>query len=219
MMAVNTHEMTDQVRQWVGTLGREYTDRNDQTPCQLDEFYRNTYGKTRSELNQRFLDNVPRNAPILEVGCNVGTQLLLLKDMGFTDLSGVEIQEYALQRAQERLRDAKILQASALSIPFSDQEFELVFTSGVLIHIAPADLPIAMREIHRCTKKWVWGMEYFAPQMEEIVYRDNRNLLWKANYARLYRHHCADLELVREQDIPYLEGGNVDSMFLLERRG
>ena len=218
-MAVNTHEMTDQFRRWTGTFGREYTDRNDQTPRQLDEFYQNTYGKTRSELNQRFLENVPRNAPILEVGCNVGTQLLLLKEMGFTDLSGVEIQEYALQRAQERLGDAKILQASALSIPFPDQEFELVFTSGVLIHIAPADLPIAMREIHRCTRKWVWGMEYYAPQMEEIVYRDNRNLLWKADYARLYQHHCADLELVREEDIPYLGGVNVDAMFLLERRG
>jgi pseudaminic acid biosynthesis-associated methylase len=217
-MTVNTHEMTDQVRRWAGTFGREYTDRNDQTPRQLDEFYQNTYGKTRSELNQRFLENVPRNAPILEVGCNVGTQLLLLKEMGFTDLSGVEIQEYALHRAQERLGDAKILQASALSIPFPDQQFELVFTSGVLIHIAPADLPIAMREIHRCTKKWVCGMEYYAQQMEEIVYRDNRNLLWKADYARLYQHHCADLELVREEDIPNLEGGNVDSMFLLERK-
>ncbi len=218
-MSLNTHEMTDQVRRWTGTFGREYTDRNDQTPRQLDEFYQNTYGKTRSELNQRFLENVPRNAPILEVGCNVGTQLLLLKEMGFTDLSGVEIQGYALQRAQERLGDAKTLQASALSIPFPDQQFELVFTSGVLIHIAPADLPIAMREIHRCTKKWVWGMEYYAPQMEEIVYRDNRNLLWKADYARLNQHQCADLELIREEDIPYLEGGNVDSMFLLERKG
>jgi pseudaminic acid biosynthesis-associated methylase len=218
-MTVNTHEMTDQVRRWTGTFGREYTDRNDQTPRQLDVFYQNTYGKTRSELNQRFLENVPRNVPILEVGCNVGTQLLLLKEMGFTDLSGVEIQEYALQRAQERLGDAKILQAAALSIPFPDQQFELVFTSGVLIHIAPADLPIAMREIHRCTKKWVWGMEYYAPQMKEIVYRDNRNLLWKADYARLYQHQCTELELVREEDIPYLEGGNVDSMFLLERKG
>ena len=218
-MSLNTHEMTDQVRRWTGTFGREYTDRNDQTPRQLDEFYQNTYGKTRSELNQRFLENVPRNAPILEVGCNVGTQLLLLKEMGFTVLSLVEIQGYALQRAQERLGDAKTLQASALSIPFPDQQFELVFTSGVLIHIAPADLPIAMREIHRCTKKWVWGMEYYAPQMEEIVYRDNRNLLWKADYARLYQHQCADLELIREEDIPYLEGGNVDSMFLLERKG
>ncbi len=218
-MTGNTHEMTDQISRWTGTFGREYTDRNDHTPRQLDKFYQNTYGKTRSELNQRFLKNLPRNAPILEVGCNVGTQLLLLKEMGFTDLSGVEIQEYALQRAQERLGDGKILQASALSIPFPDQQFELVFTSGVLIHIAPADLPIAMREIHRCTKKWVWGMEYYAPQMEEIVYRDNHNLLWKADYARLYQHHCPGLALVREEDISYLEGGNVDSMFLLERKG
>jgi pseudaminic acid biosynthesis-associated methylase len=217
LMAVDSHQMTDQIRRWTGTFGREYTDRNDHTPAQLDDFYQNTYGKTRTELNQRFLEDVPKNARILEVGCNAGTQLLLLKEMGFTDLSGVEVQEYALQRAQARLGNARILQASALSIPFGDRQFELVFTSGVLIHIAPNDLPTVMSEIHRCSKSWVWGMEYYAPQMNEIVYRDNRNLLWKADYARIYQRDFADLELVREEHLQYLDGGNVDSMFLLRR--
>ena len=215
-MGTNSLEMTDQIRRWTGDFGRQYTDRNNYTPAQLDEFYRKTYGATRRELNQRFLQVVPKDARILEVGCNMGAQLLLLKEMGFTDLSGVEIQSYARQRAKERLGDAQILSASAFSIPFADRHFDLVFTSGVLIHIAPADLPTALAEIHRCTRKWVWGMEYYAPQMTEVVYRGNSNLLWKTDYARLYLDTFADLELVREERIPYLETENVDTIFLLK---
>jgi pseudaminic acid biosynthesis-associated methylase len=210
---------TDQIRTWSGDFGREYTDRNNHTPAQLDEFYQQTYGTTRRDLNQRMLQDVPKNARILEAGCNMGTQLLLLREMGFTDLSGIEIQSYALGRAQERLSDAKLLQASLLSIPFPDQHFDLVFTSGVLIHIAPADLPTALAEIHRCARTWVWGMEYYAPQLTEIAYREHQNLLWKADYARLYLESFGDLELVREERMPYLENSNVDSMFLLRRKG
>jgi pseudaminic acid biosynthesis-associated methylase len=209
---------TEQIRTWSGDFGREYTDRNNYTPLQLDELYRKTYGVTRREVNQRLLERVPKDARILEVGCNMGTQLLLLKEMGFTDLSGIEIQSYALGRAQERLPDAQSLQASALSIPFEDQHFDLVFTSGVLIHIAPADLPIAMSEIHRCAKHWIWGFEYYAPQMTEVVYRGNNGLLWKTDYARFYLEQFDGLELVREERLRYLENENVDATFLLHRK-
>jgi pseudaminic acid biosynthesis-associated methylase len=217
-MSINSPEMTVQIRKWTGEFGREYTDRNECTTAQLDELYRMSYGTSRKELNQRSFEMVPKDARILEVGCNICTQLLILKEMGFTDLSGVEIQSYALQRAKERLGDAQILSASASFLPFADQEFDLVFTSGVLIHIAPVDLPTAMAEIHRCTKKWVWGMEYYAPQMTEVVYRGNSNLLWKTDYSRLYLDTFADLELVREERLPYLENENVDTMFLLRRK-
>jgi pseudaminic acid biosynthesis-associated methylase len=203
----------------VGDFGREYTDRNEKLPVQLDEFYEKTYGVTRRELNERILQGVPRDARILEVGCNVGTQLLLLREMGFNNLSGIEIQSYAIERARQRVEGAKILQGSALSIPFEASEFDLVFTSGVLIHIAPADLPAALSEVHRCTRTWVWGMEYYAPDISEIVYRDNRNLLWKADYARIYQEMFDDLELVREERFRYLDSENVDTMFLLRRRG
>ena len=209
---------TDQIRRWSGDFGREYTDRNDYTPQQLDQFYLKTYGVTRSDLNERLLQGVPRDAHILEVGCNMGTQLALLSEMGFSRLSGIEIQSYALERAKEHLGNAALVQASTLSIPFPDRHFELVFTSGVLIHIAPAELPTALQEIHRCAKQWVWGMEYYAPQMTEIAYRGHSNLLWKADYARLYLETFDDLELVREEHFHYLESENTDTMFLLRRK-
>ena len=38
------------------------------------------------------------------------------------------------------------------------------------------------------------------------------------DYARLYLELFDDLEPVRVEQLPYLEGTNVDSMFLLSRR-
>jgi ubiquinone/menaquinone biosynthesis C-methylase UbiE len=90
--------------------------------------------------------------------------LLLLQEMGFTGLWGVEIQPYALDLARARVQGAQVSQGSALQLPYEDGYFDLVFTSGVLIHISPANLPRALDEIYRCAKTWIWGMEYYAPE-------------------------------------------------------
>jgi pseudaminic acid biosynthesis-associated methylase len=200
---VNTRaaQATNQIRTWSGDFGREYTDRNDYSPATLDSFYGQTYGISRRRLNEEFLRDIPKSASILEVGCNTGTQLLMLQEMGFTNLHGIEIQSYALEKAKARLPGVELSQASALAIPYPDGCFDLVFTSGVLIHIAPDDLRVAMSEIHRCTKQWIWGFEYYAPEMTEINYRGHENLLWKADYSRLYTECFADLERVKEQRV------------------
>jgi pseudaminic acid biosynthesis-associated methylase len=208
---------TDQIRSWTGNFGREYTDRNAQSPADLDEFYRQTYGITRRHLNEKFLSAVPEDARILEVGCNMGTQLLMLQEMGYTELYGIEIQSYALELAQCRLPEVELRQASAFSIPYPDQYFDLVFTSGVLIHISPSDLSKALREIYRCSRSWIWGFEYYSANSTEISYRGHNNLLWKMDYASRYLQEFSHLELIKEQRIRYLESTNVDSMFLLKR--
>ena len=217
-MILSSSHNTEQTRIWTGDFGREYTDRNTYTPEGLDELYRRNYGITRTALNERFLETIPRDSRILEVGCNMGNQLLLLQQMGFTKLHGIEIQEYALERARERLHGVVLTQASALSIPYPDQFFDLVFTSGVLIHIAPEDLPLALGEIQRCAKQWVWGLEYYAPEMTEVAYRGHSALLWKTDYARLYQEHFSDLELVHEDRLQYLDNDNIDAVFLLRRK-
>ena len=209
---------TEQLRTWRGEFGREYTDRNTLTPAQVDELYQRSYGIARTEINRRFLDSIPRSARILEVGCNVGNQLLMLEKMGFTNLYGIEIQEYALQHAQQRLPSAVLKQASALAIPYPDSFFDMVFTSGVLIHIAPADLITALREIRRCAKSWIFGFEYYAPQMTDVNYRGHQSLLWKADYAVLYAEQFPELQVVREDRLPYLETENIDSAFLLHAK-
>ena len=209
---------TPQKKSWAGDFGREYTDRNTLSGAQLDSLYQTNYGITRRQLNETLLSNIPRNARILEVGCNSGNQLLLLREMGFTNLWGAEVQSYALELAKARLPDAQLSQASALDLLYEDADFDLVFTSGVLIHISPADLERALDEIHRCAKTWIWGMEYYAPEVTQVNYRGHDALLWKMDYVKRYLDRFDDLELVREQRLPYLNSSNTDTMYLLKRK-
>jgi pseudaminic acid biosynthesis-associated methylase len=208
---------TPQLGAWCGEFGREYTMRSCLTPGQVDALWEKNYGSARTELNRRFLKNVPPDARILEVGCNIGNQLLLLQQLGYSNLYGVDVQDYALEIARSRTKSVNFTQASSFSLPYEDKYFDLVFTSGVLIHVSPKDLPAALDEIHRCTKRYIWGSEYYASTTTEINYRGHGELLWKMDYAREYLTRFEDLEMVMEQRIPYPENQNVDSMFLLEK--
>src|SRR3979409_112819 len=93
---------TKQLGQWQGDFGRQCTDRNTMTPVQLDALWIKNFGVSRSVMNREFLGALPKDFRILEVGCNIGNQLLLLQEMGFSNLHGLEVQEYALELARRR---------------------------------------------------------------------------------------------------------------------
>lgn len=209
---------TFQLRRWEGNFGKEYTDRNTLTPQQLDQLYKRNYGISRNELNKVFLGDLDRSFKILEVGSNLGDQLLSLQRMGFENLYGIEVNSYAVEQAKANTENINIIRGSAFDIPFKDRYFDLVFTSGVLIHIAPQDIERALREIHRCSREYIWGFEYYADSYTEVRYRDQDNLLWKTDFAGLYLDLFGDLELVKERRLKYLENENVDTMFLIRKR-
>jgi pseudaminic acid biosynthesis-associated methylase len=211
-------KITEQMQKWAGQFGKDYTDRNALSLEEMETLYERNYGQTRTELNERFLKGIDRSIRILEVGSNVGNQLLCLQRMGFNNLYGIELQSYAVELSKSRTRRINIIEGSAFDIPYKDGYFDLVFTSGVLIHVGPSDIALVVREIHRCTREYVWGFEYYADHYTEIPYRGQRNLLWKADFARLYLDQFGDLELVKEERLKYLDNDNIDTMFLLRKR-
>jgi len=215
--AENHCRQTAQEAVWDGDFGRDYTDRNTLDAQSLDDLWLRNYGVARSTINEEFLSGIPKNASFLEVGCNAGNQLLLLKQMGWSNLSGIELQCYALEIARSRLQDATLKQGSALALPWPDSGFDVVFTSGVLIHISPSDLRVAMEEIYRVSKEYIWCSEYYAPELTRITYRDRTELLWKMDFARQFKDRFPNLQLTREQRLPYLKNSNVDSVFLLRK--
>ena len=211
-------QSTKQMQAWAGKFGREYTDRNVLSLEEMDSLYREYYGISRSELNLRFLQVIDRSARILEVGSNIGNQLLSLQKMGFPRLYGIDLQDYAVELSQKRLEGINIIQASAFNIPFENSMFGLVFTSGLLIHISPRDINRVMDEIYRCSRRYIWGFEYYADEYEEVNYRGHAKLLWKANFTRLYLDRFPALKLIREERVRWLQGENIDTMFLLEKK-
>lgn len=210
-------KITKQMKEWMGAFGEEYTDRNALTLKEMNELYRKCCGITRTELNKLFVGDLARSIKILEVGSNIGNQLLLLQKLGFKSLYGIEINTYAVEFSKSRTENINIVQGSAFDIPFKDSYFDLAFTSGLLIHIAPSDIEVVMQEIHRCSRDYIWGFEYYADKYTEIVYRGKKNLLWKANFPRLYLDLFGDLELAKEKPLKHLNDNNIDIMFLLKK--
>ena len=210
---------TEQMGIWSGTFGREYTDRNATSVEELDALYEREFGIGRQAMNQAFLGSLSRDLRVLEVGSNIGNQLLLLQSMGFTSLYGIELQHYAVQLSKRRTSGIRFIQGSAFDIPCRDGAFDLVFTSGVLIHLAPQDIGTALGEIHRSTRRYIWGMEYFSETCQEVSYRGEQGLLWKTDFCKLYLEQFRDLRLVQQRRFPRRDGGNEDVMFLLERVG
>ncbi len=208
---------TKQMEKWSGEFGKEYTIRNALTLDEMEALYQRNYAVSRTEMNLNFIGDFDRSIRILEVGSNIGNQLLCLQKMGFSRLYGIELQEYAVEFTKSRTKRINIIEGTAFDIPFKDSYFDLVFTSGVLIHIAPADLEVVMREIYRSTKKRIWGFEYFSEICTEIPYRGSTDLLWKNNFSKIYLDTFSDLRLVKEEKYKYLENENIDSMYLLEK--
>ena len=208
---------TIQEETWSGNFGREYTERNTLDIDQLNGLYLKNYGVSRESMNFEFIAGLGRNIKVLEVGANSGNQLLLLQKMGFTELYGIEINEFAVNQAQKRLTGINIIKGSAFDIPFKDKYFDLVYTAGVLIHISSSDVSRAIAEINRCSKKYIWGFEYYSDAITEADYRGNANLLWKGDFAKLFTDQVPKLKLVKEKKYKYIQNENVDFMYLLEK--
>ncbi len=211
-------ESKRQVREWMGPFGEAYTHRNTLPLADFEALYKKQFGSTRTEMNQKFLKAINRTAKILEVGANSGNQLLCLQQMGFQNLCGIEPQAHALKLAKTRLGSkTPLIQATAFQLPFKDGSFDLVFTSGVLIHIAPADIGEALKEIHRCSRRYIWGWEYWAAQWTEVQYRGHEALLWKTDYGNEYLTRFQDLKMLQTEKFQYQGQENSDAMFLLEK--
>jgi len=209
---------TSQEKKWGGEFGKKYTSRNPLKTVDVNKLYLQNYGLTRTKLNEEFIGNLKRSIKVLEVGSNIGMQLVFLQEMGFKNFYGIEINRETIEFSKSITNNIDIIQGSALDIPFKDNYFDLVFTSGVLIHIAPSDIKKVMGEIYRVSKKYIWGLEYYADKYTEIPYRGKKNLLWKANFPKLYLNLFKDLKLVKEKKLKYLHNENIDVMFLLKKR-
>jgi pseudaminic acid biosynthesis-associated methylase len=205
------------MKKWMGDFGKDYTDRNTLSINGIEKLYKKNYGTTRTKLNEMFLRKISRSARILEVGVNVGNQLLCLQKMGFKNLYGIEPQEYAVESSKKKTRDINIIKGNVFDIPFKDNYFDLVFTSGVLIHISPKDIKKALKEVYRCSRRYIWGFEYYSEKYENIIYRGKRDLLWKTDFSKLYRKTFNDLKLIKEEKVKYLDSKNIDTMFLLKK--
>lgn len=111
-------------------------------------------GAPRREFDEEFLAGIPRDSKVLEIGSGYGRQLNELREMGFGDLSGLDLNLAGLKRST-----FAGIQSDAHMLPVADDSFDMVYTSGALMHIHPLQLRQVTDEIVRVTRKWFWCFE------------------------------------------------------------
>lgn len=180
----------EQVAFWRGAFGNGYIDRNNADAEALG---------ARRLMWQRILSPLDRPpSSILEVGANIGLNLRALAELVPAELHAVEPNA----KARTVLAGSGVLPAwrihdgTAAALPLADRIVDLVFTSGVLIHIAPDDLLASCREIHRVSSRYVACIEYFNPVPVEIPYRGHSGFLFKRDFGSFWADHFPDLDLV-----------------------
>lgn len=176
---------TEQLKIWTSEFGNAYTDRNVYDP------------ETRVAAFKTMLADLDIKK-ILEVGCNVGNNLISLSKIGDYDLIGIEPNRYAVKAGRKKTDSITIIEGNGFSIPFIDTYFDLVFTVGVLIHIAPEDLPKIIDEMYRVSRKYILIAEYHSDAETKIQYRGHDNLLFKRNFKKAFLERKPGLKCIKE---------------------
>ncbi len=188
--------MSSQLDRWTGEFGREYTDRN--------------VVDWRSRVDG-FRQMIPSDVETaFEVGANRGHNLRALAELNVV-VEGCEPNEYARDVANEV---ANVCHCSVYDFAQVHVRADLVFTSGVLIHVPPRKLAQALRNIHRAAQSYILAIEYDGDD-EQIDYRGHKDMLWKRNYGAHYTRLFPDLELV---DVGVAPAGFEEATFWLLKK-
>jgi pseudaminic acid biosynthesis-associated methylase len=186
--------VSSQLERWQGEFGREYTDRNE-----VD-------WRTRVETLRRIVPTETQS--VLEVGCNRGHNLLALREVLGPDanLIGSEPAEYPRQQAHDQGLLAYDRSVYDLPEHRIEHQFDLVMTSGVLIHIPPERLDEALTSIHSVAARHILAIEYYAAEDTAVEYRGHQDMLWKRDYGYHYLRLFPSLTCVSMGDLTEADG-------------
>jgi len=143
----------------------------------------------------------------LDCGSNVGRNISFLKRlMPEAQANIIELAEGPFNKCKNDF-DIKNSFLGPIKNARFNQKFELVFTSGVLIHINPDDLLITMKSIYENSSKYILIAEYFNRTPVEIDYRGQSNMLFKRDFGKFFKENF-ECEVV---DYGFLWGDEFDS--------
>ncbi len=175
-----------QLSYWQGKFGDEYINRNRDL----------TLFKKRMGFFKKLLNSYPEIKSILEVGTNIGGNLSVLQQINPTlDLTAIEPNKKAAAMAEDLVPEAHIFNQSIQGFERAEK-YDLVYTSGVLIHISDNDLKTVLQKIYDLSRKYILTIEYYSEKKQLIPYRNLTDALFKRPYNREWLVHYPRLKLL-----------------------
>ena len=133
------------------------------------------------------LKNTTEINSLLECGCNIGRNIKFLnKVLPKSKKSIIEISKEAFRTVSERYDIDKSFNGSIVDSKFKSESFDLVFSSGVLIHIHPSDLLENMTKMFNYSRKYILIAEYFNRTPVMIEYQGEKDKLFKRDFGKMF---------------------------------
>ena len=112
-------------------------------------------------------------AKVLEVGCAGGhNHNRLMRRLPMTavlDFTGLDITEEYLKVAKEKIPSARWVHGDARDLPFADDEFDVTFSTLMLLHLDKEGARKALEEMCRVTKRAVFLLTYVADKRHDSI--------------------------------------------------
>lgn len=122
----------------------------------------------------------------LDCGSNIGRNIAFLKKVLPEATSNIV--ELAKAPFDKCMSDFHIIESflGPLKDAKFNSKFDLVFTSGVLIHVNPDDLLDSMSRMFEASSKYILIIEYFNRTPVMINYRGEDDRLFKRDFGKLF---------------------------------
>ena len=179
---------TEQEDFWAGEIGDKYIEKNSKT-------LRSISISNSIAMFSKILSGTKSVESVIEFGSNIGLNLRAIKMLlPNAKLSAIEINNKAISEL-EKIEGLKVYN---MSIPDFVPDFkrDFVFTKGVLIHINPNILQDVYGLLYETTNRYICIAEYYNPTLLEVIYRGQRNKLFKRDFAGEMLNKFNDLQLV-----------------------
>lgn len=137
-------------------------ERNENSQCNYRDSYNNYWsrrdrvGESSGDLEQT-ADRIAMScglAKVLDIGSGEGALVSALLRRG-VDALGVDVSSVVVARCHKRI-PGRFTLGSVLALPFHDSAFHTVVSTDCMEHLAPEDVPRALKEIHRVVGCYVF---------------------------------------------------------------
>lgn len=92
---------------------------------------------------------------ILDVACGNGNYYTYFTEVRGFEYTGCDLSENMVAICQDTYPDGEFIHADAADLPFNDNEFDIVFCSGLLLHVPEETQEKVLRELNRVASKYV----------------------------------------------------------------
>lgn len=183
--------MSEAIDFWRKDFGNEYIERNNSP-----DLIKNNEALFRKALLPMLYTTPMR---VIEFGANIGLNIHALRRIApfsTCEFSAVEPNE----KAADELRKIDGVNVYQTAMQDGDEPwgrgYDLAVSKGLLIHVAPADLPLAYGALYRASRRFILLAEYHNPSPVEVPYRGHAGRLFKRDFAAEMLETFPDLAIV-----------------------